>query len=113
ISSLTLEDVSSHFSGGACAHAEGRVRAMINAPLPGLDLTQGLAGNVRCAGADILLPLTSQSGREMLNLRVTPAGRYSVEMIVKTEDPALVQMLGGNGFRHLGNDYRLKVEGSL
>lgn len=113
ISSLTLKDVSARFTGGACGHAEGHVRAMISTPIPGIDLSQGLAGDVRCDGRDMLLPLASQSGREKLNLRVTPAGRYSVEMIVATTDPALEQALAANGFRRLGNEHRLRLEGAL
>ena len=113
ISGLDLTDVSARFSGGACAHAEGRVRAHIAGQIAGLNLSQGLSGEARCDGGDVMLPLVSQSGMEKLNLRVTPGGRYRIEMLVSTSDPALAQGLGASGFRQTVEGYTLWIEGTM
>lgn len=113
ISGLDLEDVSARFVGGTCAHAEGRVRAHVAGQVAGLNLSQGLSGEARCDGGDILVPLISQSGMEKLNLRITPGGRYRIELRVTTTDPALAAALGASGFRQSGNDHALRIEGTM
>lgn len=113
VGGLVMEDVSAYFSGDRCGHAEGRVRAMMAAQVPGLNLAQGLSGVVTCDGDALLLPLVSQSGMEKINLRIWRSGRYVAEMRVDTADPALAGVLGQAGFAAVGNAQVLKVEGTL
>lgn len=113
ISGITFTDMSAYFSGGACGHAEGRVKAAIAGELPGLNLSQGLSGDVRCDGSSILLPLVSQSGLEKLNLRIKADGHYTAEMRVTSSDPALGQGLGAMGFQQAGDGYILRIDGTL
>ena len=76
---LDLEDVSVRFGDGLCAAAEGRVRAQLAGELAGAPLAAMLSGDVRCDGPALLLPLTSQSGRDRLWVRVFGDGAYSVD----------------------------------
>lgn len=113
VSSVEMQDVSARFVDGRCGHAEGQVRARIAGGIDGLNLSQGLSGAPRCDGDAILLPLVSQSGLEKLNLRISASGRYAVEMLVGTTDPALAQKLAVAGFARAGDSFALRVEGSL
>lgn len=113
IGSLAMDDVSAHFAGDRCGHAEGRVRAQVAGQVPGLNLSQGLSGVATCDGEALLLPLVSQSGMEKVDLRIWRSGRYVAEMRVETTDPTLGEALGGLGFAAAGNARVLKVEGTL
>ncbi len=113
INAIQFSDVSAYFANGACGHAEGRVRVYIGGELPGLNLSQGLTGEVRCDGEAVLLPLVSQSGLEKFNLRIMANGRYTTEMLVQSSDPALGQGLDPVGFRRAGNGYTLRIDGTL
>ncbi|QGP78459.1 type II secretion system protein N [Sphingobium sp. CAP-1] len=113
VGSLILEEVSAHFSGERCGHAEGRVRARMAGQFPGLNLSQGLSGTIACDGDALLLPLVSQSGLEKVTLRIWRSGRYVAEMRVETADPTLAATLGQAGFAGIGNAQLLKVEGTL
>lgn len=113
ISAIEFKDVSAYFRGTECGHAEGRIRAFIGGDLPGLNLSQGLSGDVRCEGTAVLLPLVSQSGLEKLNLRIGADGHYSAEMLVQSSDPALEAGLGAAGFSKAGDGYALRLDGSL
>lgn len=113
ISAIEFSDVSAYFAGTECGHAEGRIRAYVGGDLPGVNLSQGLTGDVRCDGKAILLPLVSQSGLEKLNLRIGADGHYTAEMLVQSSDPALEQGLGAAGFSKDANGYALRIDGSL
>lgn len=113
LASLEMEDVSAYFTGDRCGQAGGRVRARLSGLLPGLNLSQGLAGSVACDGEAVLLPLVSQSGMERITLRLMRSGRYVAEMRVDTADAALADALGQAGFARSGDSLLLKVEGSL
>lgn len=113
LAALEMEDVTAWFGGGRCGHAAGRVRARIAGQLPGLNLSQGLAGSVSCDGEAILLPLVSQSGMERITLRLTRSGRYTAEMRIDTADAALAASLAQAGFAKAGGSLLLRVEGTL
>jgi len=113
VSAVALHDVSVAFSGSRCVKATGRVRAILSAGAPGLDLANGVAGEVRCDGADLLIPLVGQSGVERIDLRIDGAGHYRGTMTVTTSDPALSAALGAMGFRAVGSEQQLRVTGSL
>lgn len=113
LAALEMDDVSAWFGGDRCGHAEGRVRARIVGQLPGLNLTQGMAGNLSCDGDAILLPLVSQSGMERITLRMARSGRYVAEMRVDTADATLAAALMQVGFARAGDGLTLKVEGIL
>lgn len=113
VSAVALQDVSIAFSGARCVRAEGRVRAILSAGAPGLDLANGLAGEIRCDGTDLLVPLVGQSGVERMELRIDGEGHYRGTMTVATSDPVLSGALGAMGFQAAGGNQVLRVEGSL
>ena len=111
VSTLDLDDLGGGFAGGRCTRGEGRVRAALSGEIAGL--APGLAGQVRCAGEALLLPLASQSGMERLNIRLFGDGRYSVEMLVRPTDPTLRARLVAAGFRPAGSGYGMRVDGAF
>jgi len=113
VSRVEFDDLTVHFSGGACTRAEGRVRARVPAIVSGLGLANGLAGEARCAGNAVELPLVSQSGQEQLSLRIAPDGSYEATMRVRTSDPLLTLALGANGFRDVNGEQVLRTVGRL
>jgi general secretion pathway protein N len=113
VNSVELDNVSVRFSGKACVHAEGRVRARMMAVISGLNLSNGLVGEARCSGGALELPLASQSGMERLNVRVGADGRLQVTMHVRTSDPMLSAGLAANGFRAIGGEQVLRIDSAL
>ena len=113
VSSLDFDDVSGGFAGGRCTRGEGRVRAAVAGGMVGLSLGSGLAGQARCAGDALLLPLVSQSGMERLDIRLFPDGRYRVDLAVRPSDEAMRGRLAAAGFRPAGQSYLMQVNGAF
>lgn len=113
VSAVEMQGVSVAFGSAGCVRAEGRVRAMLSASAPGLDLANGLAGEIRCEGPDLLIPLVGQSGVERIELRIDGDGHYRGSMTVSGSDPALAGALGAMGFAAVGGHQVLRVDGSL
>ncbi|HEX7874014.1 MAG TPA: type II secretion system protein N [Sphingobium sp.] len=113
ISAVEMHDVSIAFNGARCVKAEGRVRALLSAGVAGLNLANGLSGEVRCEGADLVIPLVSQSGSERIDLRLSGEGRYDGAMSITTSDPVIAGTVGAIGFRPVGGNQVLRVSGSL
>ncbi|WP_336960040.1 type II secretion system protein N [Sphingobium aquiterrae] len=113
IGAVSMDDASVRFASGACAHAEGQVKAQVVGQVAGLNLSQGLSGAAQCEGRDLLLPLASQSGLEKLILRISADGRYNARMVVTTSDAATAQALGNTGFTQAGDGYALTIDGML
>jgi len=113
VSRVEFEDLTVHFANGQCTLAEGRVRARVPALISGLALANGLAGDARCAGNALELPLVSQSGQEQLNVRIAENGSYEATMRIRTSDPLLAAALGANGFRAVGAEQVLRTVGQL
>lgn len=105
-------DLSLGFSEGSCRSAGGLVRASLSAGgSTGLPAT--LSGHARCERGALLLPLSSQSGMETLNLRIGADGRYRAELIVRPSDPGVVERLRASGFAPSGPGYALRFEGNF
>lgn len=113
LASLDLADVSVHFADGACAGAEGMVKASLAGDAGGLPLPRSLAGRARCDGGALLLPLASQSGTERLDLRLFADGRYRVQLALRPADPAAAQRLAAAGFTPAGPGFVLKSNGKF
>jgi general secretion pathway protein N len=113
IKSLEMTEVTARFADGACAEAEGLVRATVAGDIGGLALPGGLAGNARCDGTALLLPLTGQTGQEALNLRLFDDGRYEVELAVRPSDDAMRDRLIASGFQLSGSGYALSARGAF
>jgi general secretion pathway protein N len=113
IATLDLGDVTAHFDGGLCSHAEGEVRAAFAGGMAGLVLPAGLRGTARCAEGALLLPLASSTGMEQLNLRFQADGRWRIDLSVRPSDPAAATPLTAAGFVPSGGALVRRVEGSF
>jgi general secretion pathway protein N len=113
VSRIEFEKFTAQFSGGLCAKAEGRARIRVSLLATGLNLANGLAGDARCDGDALLMPLVSQSGQERLDVRVKANGSFEATMRIKTTDPQLAVGLALNGFRPAGGDQMLRITGKL
>ena len=113
INAIDLSDVSLRFRQGACDRADGLVRAELQPDAPGLSLPGGLSGNARCDGAKLLLPLQSQSGMELLALRIDRSGGYTADFVVRSSDPAMQRTLQASGFAPSADGLKLSVAGKL
>lgn len=109
LSSLDLSDVSVGFAGGRCIRAEGRVRAAAAGDLAGL--AAGLAGNARCAGDALLIPLAGESGAARLDIRLFADGRYRLDLLVRADDAAARARLAAAGFRAGARGHAMQVGG--
>lgn len=113
VSGLDFQDVSVRFTKGACVHAEGRVKAMLAASVPGFDLPRALSGEAVCEGSALFLPLASQSGVERLNLRIEGNRRYRAEFLIRANEPSQAAALLANGFARAPGGYVLRLGGRL
>lgn len=111
VAGLALEGLSVRFRDGSCEAAAGRVRADVTGDLGGVTLPPSLSGDVRCEGAALLVPLTSQAGSEGVTLRVTGDGRYRAQLSIRPSDPLAGQRLERAGFVSGPDGYGLSVEG--
>lgn len=109
--SVSLDGVDIAFAGRRCAAASGAVRVNIEQSLFGLTLQRGLSGNLRCDGADLLVPLKGQSGLEQLDIRIRGNGRYSADFrlggLAASAGPALSAL----GFRQQGDAMAIRING--
>jgi general secretion pathway protein N len=113
LASLDLGDVSVHFADGACAGAEGLVKAGLAGDAGGIALPRRLSGRARCDGGALLLPLVSQSGMERLDVRLFEDGRYRVELALRPGDDATRQRLAASGFVPAGAAFVLRANGEF
>ena len=113
VSMLDFDDVSAGFTGGRCTRGEGRVRAAVSGQVAGISLASGLAGQARCTGDALLIPLVSQSGMERLDIRLSGDGRYRLELLVRPGDEAVRGRLIAAGFRPAGQGYGMQVDGAF
>lgn len=113
VSALDLDAVSVRFTDGRCESAEGRVRATLSGDVGGIALPQTVAGNARCDGDALMLPLTSQAGVEGIALRIDAGGRYRAALSLRPSDPLAAAKLEAAGFVASDGGYRLSIEGQF
>jgi general secretion pathway protein N len=111
LTALDLDAFGVGFAAGRCIHAEGRVRATVTLDVGGAVVAPTLAGQARCAGDALLLPLAGSTGMEQLELRIFADGRYRLHLLVRTADAGLRARLAMAGFRPAGNALGLQVDG--
>lgn len=111
--SVSLDNVSAHFDNGLCTSAEGMVTAELGGDLAGVPLPATLAGNARCDGGELLLPLASQSGMEQINLRLGAGSTYTLELVLNPSDEALRARLAASGFAPSGQGFAMTISGTF
>ncbi|HWW63225.1 MAG TPA: type II secretion system protein N [Sphingomonadaceae bacterium] len=113
IAALALSDASVWFEDGRCTRAEGRITAILRGDIAGMALPGGMSGALRCEGGALLLPLASRSGLERFTLSIDACGRYRGRIAIRPTIDGLDAALRGFGFRAVGADYRLTIDGRL
>jgi general secretion pathway protein N len=113
LATLDLDDFSVGFDGGLCRRAEGKVKAGLGGEIAGVPLPASLAGDVRCDGGLLLLPLSGPSGMERLDLRLGEDGRYRAELLIRPGDPVLRERLSASGFAPAGQGWVLRFAGKF
>ena len=111
VTMLDLDSLTVRFRDGACIAAEGRVRATLSGGAGGIALPSSVAGDARCDGTALLLPLSSQAGTESVSMRITGGGAYQAAIAMRPGDPAAGSKLEAAGFVAQGGLYRLSIEG--
>jgi general secretion pathway protein N len=112
LATLEATDLSVRFSGGRCRSADGRVRAALAGEVAGIAFPP-LAGNARCDGDALLLPLAGPSGVQGLELRLWASGRYRADLLARPSEEGARERLGAAGFRPVGDNHVLRVSGEL
>lgn len=100
------------FKDGACVAAEGEIAAVVH----GLGAAPvALRGRPVCQGAALSLPLAGAVDGMALDLttRLRADGRYSVEVTVRTTDPAFGAILAAEGFTSVPGGFSRTSEGKL
>jgi general secretion pathway protein N len=111
VTGLDLDAVTVQFRDGDCEAAQGRVRATLGSGVGGIALPATVAGDARCDGTALLLPLTSQAGSEGVTLRIAGDGTYTAEFLVRPTDAAAATLLEAAGFTPSASGHRLSVQG--
>lgn len=110
IEALVLERVDIGFRNGACTTAAGRLSLQ-----PGGALARfgPLAGEPRCEGSAVLLPLESPDGAVRLELRVKPDTGFRARIEVAQVDEATRLALLAKGFQPTPQGLGMDLEGRL
>jgi general secretion pathway protein N len=108
---IQFEGVSARFAAGRCIEASGQVRLTLSDTMPGLNLQNGMLGQPRCDGAQLLLPLVSQSAMERADIRLSADGSYTVTIMLNGDRGDQAAALNLAGFRSVAGGYRLVQKG--
>jgi general secretion pathway protein N len=108
---IQFEGVSARFAAGRCIEASGQVRLTLSDTMPGLNLQNGMLGQPRCDGAQLLLPLVSQSAMERADIRLSADGSYTVTVMLNGDRGDQAAALNLAGFRSVAGGYRLVQKG--
>ncbi|MES2781326.1 MAG: type II secretion system protein N [Pseudomonadota bacterium] len=108
---IQFEGFSARFAAGRCIDAGGQVRLTLSDTVPGLDLQNGMLGKPRCDGAQLLLPLASQSAMERADIRLSADGAYTVTVTLDANRGDQAALLNLAGFRPVAGGYRLVQKG--
>ena len=108
---IQFEGFSARFAAGRCIDAGGQVRLTLSDTMPGLNLQNGMLGQPRCDGAQLLLPLVSQSAMERADIRLSADGSYTVAVTLDANRGDQAAVLNIAGFRPVDGGYRLVQKG--
>ncbi len=104
---LELERVSASFAMGKCQSANGTVRLRPQGALfSALGIESGLLGRIGCNAGDLLLPLSSASGMEQLDIRLSADGRYRASLQLQQPGAELAPLLSLAGFQPVAGGFR-------
>ncbi len=110
---IELQDFSVRFSAGRCAEASGNIRMTLTSSMPGLALSNGLLARPRCEGAQLLIPLLSQSAMEHVDVRVSGDGSFVATFFLEGDRTEQSVPLALAGFRSVAGGYRMVRKGKF
>lgn len=110
---IELQDFSVRFAAGRCVTADGTIRLTLPSGIPGFDVANGMLGKPRCSQGDLLMPLSSQSAMERIDIRVKVDGSYSATIFLSGDRLDQAAALGLAGFRAVPGGQRMVVRGRL
>lgn len=114
ITNAQFENFTAAFDDRRCSRAAGKLRVELGATgLPGLNLKNGLLGDVRCKGDALEIPLLSQSAMERIDLTVKADGTYQYAVLVQTVDNEVAASLSALGFVPVAGGVRLNGKGQF
>ncbi|MDO8900114.1 MAG: type II secretion system protein N [Phenylobacterium sp.] len=112
---LELKDFDLELRANECRRAAGEV-VLRQLSLAGLDLPGlSLAGTAACSGQDLIVPLRGQAeGVDVqADLRVSPAGVYRMQLILRTTRPEVEAALSAVGYQRTLRGYETTLAGRL
>lgn len=111
IERIAFDGASAVFADGQCREASGRVTVTIGFSVAGLQLRNGMAGELACEGGDLKAELVGQSGLERLILTSDADGNYVARLLVQSTDPVLGAALTAAGFGPTAEGYVRTMRG--
>jgi len=113
IAAVELSRVTVLFRRGQCQRAEGTLRPVLAAAIPGISFDANTAGTIQCDGERARVRMRSASGRETIEFYVGQSGRYRGWISVRTDQPGVGAGLFLLGFRPSPEGLTLTVDGQL
>lgn len=113
IESIAFDNARLLFVDGQCREAGGRATLTIGLSMAGLELRNGLSGDLRCEGRAAAVTLAGQSGLERLTLTVDADGNYVARLGVQSADPLLGAALSAAGFGPTAEGYVRTMRGQF
>lgn len=110
---IELQNFSVRFGAGRCMIADGSVRLTLPGGIPGFDVANGMLGKLRCNNGDLLVPLSSQSAMERVDIRVKGDGSYTATIFLGGDRLDQSAALGAVGFRAVAGGQRMVLKGRL
>ena len=110
---IELQDFSVRFGAGRCISADGSVRLTLPGGIPGFDVANGMLGKPRCSQGDLLVPLSSQSAMERIDIRLKADGNYTATIFFSGDRLDQSAALGVAGFKAVAGGQRMVVRGRL
>ncbi len=110
---IELQDFSVRFGAGRCISADGSVRLTLPGGIPGFDVANGMLGKPRCSQGDLLVPLSSQSAMERIDIRLKADGNYTATIFLSGDRLDQSVALGMAGFKAVAGGQRMVVRGRL
>jgi general secretion pathway protein N len=99
--------VSVSFATGKCRSASGSIRLKSQGGLfAALGIEAGLLGRIRCDAGDLVIPLSSASGMEQLDVRISADGRYRASLQLQQPGAELAPLLSLAGFAPVAGGFR-------
>ncbi len=113
VRTIRLADFHVAMADGACREASGSVGLVLPGLGPLLPADTALAGEARCEGGALVVPMVGPSGMERLLLRVTGDGRWTAELLLSNLPADVSAPLLQAGFKGRPGGIGMSASGRL